>query len=59
MTLAVTILPERFGPCGCRGIYSLLRAEPWRVNHKRVERPWRREVLKTPKKYGPYGDGAG
>jgi putative transposase len=28
----------------------LLRQESWRVNHKRVERIWRREGLKMPKK---------
>jgi len=27
-----------------------LRSESWRVNHKRVERIWRREGLKVPKK---------
>jgi len=29
----------------------LLRREGWRVNHKRVERIWRREGLKVPKKH--------
>ncbi len=28
----------------------MLRQEGWRVNHKRVERIWRREGLKVPKK---------
>jgi transposase InsO family protein len=28
----------------------MLRTEGWRVNHKRVERLWRREGLKVPKK---------
>jgi transposase InsO family protein len=31
-------------------ITGLLKAEGWRVNHKRVERLWRREGLKVPKK---------
>lgn len=31
-------------------ITGLLRAEGWRVNHKRVERIWRREGLKVPTK---------
>ena len=28
----------------------MLRNEGWRVNHKRVERIWRREGLKVPQK---------
>lgn len=31
-------------------ITGLLRNEGWKVNHKRVERIWRREGLKVPKK---------
>jgi transposase InsO family protein len=31
-------------------ITGLLRNEGWRVNHKRVERIWRKEGLKVPKK---------
>jgi transposase InsO family protein len=31
-------------------ITGLLRNEGWNVNHKRVERIWRREGLKVPKK---------
>jgi transposase InsO family protein len=31
-------------------ITGLLRGEGWRVNHKRVERIWREEGLKVPKK---------
>jgi putative transposase len=31
-------------------VTGLLRNEGWRVNHKRVERLWRREGLKVPKK---------
>ena len=30
---------------GCRKIWSLLRTEGWKVNHKRVERLWRQEGL--------------
>lgn len=33
-----------------RRITGLLRNDGWRVNHKRVERIWRREGLKVPKK---------
>ncbi len=36
-------LARRFGRYGSRRITALLRAEGWRVNHKRVERRWRQE----------------
>ena len=32
------------------GITALLQREGWEVNHKRVERLWRREGLKVPQK---------
>ena len=35
---------------GYRRIIALLRDRGWHVNHKRVERIWRREGLKVPKK---------
>lgn len=37
-----------FGRYGYRRITALLRAEGFAVNHKRVERLWRREGLKVP-----------
>jgi len=40
----------RFGRYGYRRITALLRWEGWRVNHKRVQRIWRQEGLKVPKK---------
>ncbi len=43
-------LARRFGRDGYRQITALLRGEGWRVNHKRVERIWRREGLKVPQK---------
>ena len=43
-------LAGRFGRYGYRRITALLKAEGWRVNHKRVERLWREEGLKVPKK---------
>lgn len=43
-------LSNRFGRYGYRRITAMLRAEGWRVNHKRVERLWREEGLKIPKK---------
>jgi len=38
---------ERYG---YRRVTGLLGNEGWRVNHKRVERIWRREGLKVPKR---------
>jgi transposase InsO family protein len=43
-------LAKAYGRYGYRRITALLRLEGWRVNHKRVERIWRREGLKVPKK---------
>jgi len=43
-------LASRYGRYGYRRITGLLRLEGWRVNHKRVERIWRREGLKVPQK---------
>jgi transposase InsO family protein len=46
----VVQLAERFGRYGYRLVTGMLRVEGWRVNHKRVERIWRQEGLKVPKK---------
>ncbi len=46
----VTALATRYGRYGYRRITALLNEKGWRVNHKRVERIWRREGLKVPKK---------
>ena len=44
-------LATRYGQYGYRRMTALLRAEGWRVNHKRVERMiWRQERLKVPQK---------
>lgn len=43
-------LAEQYGRYGYRMITGLLRQEGWKVNHKRVERLWRKEGLKVPKK---------
>ena len=43
-------LATRYGRYGYRRITGLLRWLGWRVNHKRIERLWRREGLKVPKK---------
>ena len=41
-------LATRFGRYGYRRIAALLRRSGWVVNHKRVERNWRREGLRVP-----------
>ena len=43
-------LAGQYGRYGYRRITALLKIEGWRVNHKRVERIWRQEGLKVPKK---------
>ena len=43
-------LATKYGRYGYRRITALLRARGWRVNHKRVERIWRQEGLKVPKR---------
>ena len=48
LTAAIIELARQYGRYGYRRITALLRAEGWRVNHKRVERIWRREGLKVP-----------
>ena len=39
-------LATKYGRYGYRRITALLRREGWEVNHKRVERLWRKEGLK-------------
>ena len=43
-------LASDYGRYGYRRITALLHWDGWRVNHKRVERIWRTEGLKVPKK---------
>lgn len=43
-------LAEQYGRYGYRMITGFLNLEGWRVNHKRIERMWRQEGLKVPKK---------
>jgi transposase InsO family protein len=50
LTQAVIFLATKYGRYGYRRITALLKQEGWRVNHKRVERIWRREGLKVPQK---------
>ena len=48
-------MASRFGRYGYRRITALLRQEGWSVNHKRVERLWRKEGLKVPAKQSKRG----
>ncbi len=50
MTAAIVELASQYGRYGYRRITALLRHDGWTVNHKRVERIWRREGLKVPQK---------
>ena len=50
LTQRIIGLATRYGRYGYRRITALLNGESWKVNHKRVERIWRREGLKVPKK---------
>ncbi len=50
LTTDIVALATRYGRYGYRRITALLRQSGWRVNHKRVERIWRREGLKVPMK---------
>jgi putative transposase len=43
-------LASRYGRYGYRRITAFLRNDGWGVNHKRVERIWRQEGLKVPKR---------
>ena len=50
LTAAIIRLAGQYGRYGYRRVTALLRSEGWQVNHKRVERIWRREGLKVPAK---------
>ena len=50
LTKAIIDLASEYGRYGYRRITALLRMQGWHVNHKRVERIWRREGLKVPQK---------
>jgi putative transposase len=50
LTAEIVALASLYGRYGYRRVTALLRRAGWRVNAKRVERIWRREGLKVPKK---------
>ena len=50
LTADIITLATKYGRYGYRRITAMLQNSGWKVNHKRVERIWRREGLKVPKK---------
>ena len=50
LTSEIVELASKYGRYGYRTILGLLRMSGWQVNHKRVERIWRLEGLKVPRK---------
>ena len=50
LTEDIIALVRQYGRYGYRRVTALLRDAGWNVNHKRVERIWRREGLKVPQK---------
>ena len=50
LTNDIITLASRYGRYGYRRITAMLQHDGWQVNHKRVERIWRKEGLKVPQK---------
>ena len=50
LTAAIINYASRYGRYGYRRILALLWDDGWVVNHKRLERIWRQEGLKVPRK---------
>jgi transposase InsO family protein len=50
LTEAIVALAAEYGRYGYRRITAMLRADGWRVNAKRVQRIWRREGLRVPRR---------
>ena len=50
LTADVIELASQYGRYGYRRITAMLRRLGWKVTHKRVERIWRREGLRVPRK---------
>jgi putative transposase len=50
LTAEIIALASAYGRYGYRRVTALLRRAGWRVNAKRVERIWRREGLKVPRR---------
>jgi putative transposase len=50
LTERIVTLASQYGRYGYRRITAMLQREGWQVNHKRIERIWRQEGLKVPRK---------
>jgi putative transposase len=50
LTGDIIALATRYGRYGYRRITAMLKHSGWKVNHKRVERIWKKEGLKVPQK---------
>ena len=50
LTEDIIKLAKDYGRYGYRRITALLKQQGWQVNHKRVERIWRKEGLRVPQK---------
>jgi putative transposase len=50
LTSKIVELATKYGRYGYRRITALLKQENWKVNHKKVERIWRKEGLKVPQR---------
>jgi transposase InsO family protein len=55
LTRAIVTLASQYGRYGYRRITALLQSAGWPVGRDRVQRIWRREGLKVPKKHKPRG----
>ena len=55
MVARIVELATQYGRYGYRRITAMLCQEGWKVNHKRVERLWRREGLKVPRRHSRRG----
>ena len=55
LTADIIELARAYGRYGYRRVIALLNQVGWDVNHKRVERIWRREGLKVPQKQSKKG----
>jgi putative transposase len=55
LTNRIVELATEYGRYGYRMITGFLQGEGWKVNHKRVERIWRQEGLKVPKRQAKRG----
>lgn len=55
LTQAIIALAKQYGRYGYRRVTALLNHAGWPAGKDRVERIWRREGLKVPKKQKPRG----